>query len=321
MAWLKRHLLLAICGLIALLLLAAGTYYLLTNISRNTAVEAELDQQKHRLEELLSRDPFPHRTNVDAAKREIGRVRTVIDQARQSFTAVPYENVNGLEFKKLLDVTIDELQKRASKTSVELPGKGYEFSFAAQKKGLKFSPTIFPRINIQLAEIKTICGILFDSKINRLVNVKRVRLSADDPQGTPDYLENRAETTNNMTGAVLSPYQFEFHCFSSELAAAMEGLYKSPHGLLVKAVMVEAVPQQQGPGGGPIVNPPPVPVNQNPANPPRPPGAQPRPGVPAVVARPGAPVAAKDGLETILNEKLLKVILLVEVIKPGAASK
>ena len=316
MAWLKRHLLLAIGGLIALLLLAAGTYYLLTNISRNTAVEADLEQQKHRLEELLSRDPFPHRTNVDAAKREIGRVRTVIDQARQSFTAVPYENVNGLEFKKLLDVTIDELQKKASKTSVELPGKGYEFSFAAQKKGLKFSPAIFPRINIQLAEIKTICGILFDSKINRLVNVKRVRLSADDPQGTPDYLENRTETTNDMTGAVLSPYQFEFHCFSSELAAAMEGLYKSPHGLLVKAVMVEGVPQQQGPGGGP--NPPPPP----PPPPKLPPGAQPRPGVPAVVPRPGVPAAAaKDGLETILNEKLLKVILLVEVIKPGAASK
>ena len=319
MAWLKRHLLLAISGLIALLLLAAGTYYLLNNISRNATVEAELDQQKHRLEELLSRDPFPHRTNVDAAKREIARVRTVIDQARQSFTRVPYENVTGLEFKRLLDVTIDELQKKASKTSVELPGKGYEFSFAAQKKGLKFSPTIFPRINIQLAEIKTISQILFDSKINRLVNVKRVRLSADDPQGTPDYLENRSETTNDVTGAVLSPYQFEFHCFSSELAAAMEGLYKSPHGLLVKALMVEGVPQQQGPGGAP----PPQPVpNQNPVNPPRPPGAQPRPGVPGVAPRPGVAVAPpKDGLETILNEKLLKVILLVEVIKPGAASK
>jgi hypothetical protein len=320
MAWLKRHLLLAVSGLIALLLLAAGTYYLLNNINRNAAVEAELDQQKHRLEELLSRDPFPHRTNVDAAKREIARVRTVIDQARQSFTRVPYENVTGLEFKKLLDVTIDELQKKASKTSVELPGKGYEFSFAAQKKGLKFSPTIFPRINIQLAEIKTICGILFDSKINRLVNVKRVRLSADDPQGTPDYLENRTETTNDVTGAVLSPYQFEFHCFSSELAAAMEGLYKSPHGLLVKALIVEGVPQQQGPGGGPNPPPPPPP---NPANPPKlPPPGQPRPVAPPVAAgRPGAVAAAKDGLETILNEKLLKVILLVEVIKPGAASK
>jgi len=318
MAWLKRHLLLSIGGLLAVLLIAAGTYYLLTNISRNTEVEAELEQQKHRLEELLSRDPFPHRTNVDAAKREIGRVRTVIDQARQSFTPVSYQNVTGLEFKKLLDDTLDELQKKASKAGVELPGKTYEFSFAAQKKGLKFSPAIFPRINIQLAEVKTISGILFDSKINRLVNVKRVRLSADDPQGTPDYLENRPETTNDMTGAVLSPYQFEFHCFTSELAAALESLYKSPHGFLVKAVQVEGVPQQQGAGGPGGVNPPPPPPANNQINPPRLPPGAPRPVGPP---RAGAVAPGKEGLETILNEKLLKVFLLVEVVKPGAPPK
>jgi hypothetical protein len=311
MAWLKRHLLLAIGGLVALILLSVGTWYLLGNINRNSTAAAELEEQKHRLEALFAKDPFPHRTNIDAAKREIGRVRSVIDQARQSFTPVPYQNVNGLAFKTLLDNTLDELHKKAEKSSVAVPSKTYEFSFAAQKKGLRFSPGSFPKINIQLAEVRTICNLLCDAKINRLVNVKRVRASADDPPGSPDYLESR-EVTNDLTGAVLSPYQVEFNCFSSELAAAMEGLYKSPHGLLVKALLVEALPMDklaQQPGA--VVNPPPGPAR--PPGQPRPPGA--------AVSRVGAVPPPKEGIETVLAERLLKVILLVEVVKPGSLAK
>lgn len=324
MAWLKRHLLLAIGGLIALGLLGTGTWYLLGNITRNDEAAKELDDQKHKLEELFAKDPFPHRTNIDAAKREIARMQSVIAQARQSFTPVAYTNVTGLAFKTLLDNTLDELQKKADKSSVTLP-KNYEFSFAAQKKGLKFSPAIFPRINIQLAEVRTICNILFDSKINELVNVKRVRISADDPAGSADYLDNRSDETNGLTGAVLSPYQVELRCFSSELAAAMEGLSKSAHGLLTKALLVDVAPSQPGMGnagqGGqqPARN---VPVPAAGGNPapaaPNPGGVPPRPGARPFRPPGGAAAAAKEGLETVLNEKLLKVILLIEVVKPGA---
>jgi len=314
MAWLKRHLMLAIGGLIALGLLAGGTWYLLGNISRNNSAAAELEGQKQRLESLFQKDPFPHRTNIDAAKREIARVRQVIDQAKQSFKPIPYQNVSGSEFKKLLDNSLAELHEKAAKASVAIPNPTYEFSFAAQKKGLKFSPASFPKINMQLEEVKTICQVLFDAKVNRLMNIKRVRVSADDPPGSPDYLE-RQDSTNDLTGAVLSPYQFEFECFTSELAAAVEGLYKSPHGMLVKAVMVEASPPQQ-PGPGPVGNqqnrqlpPPPPPGGGKPGGKPPPPGGSP--------FKLGAP--PKEGLETILNEKLLKVILLVEVVKPGTA--
>src|SRR5437762_2517955 len=113
MAWLKRHLLLAIGGLIALGLLGMGVWYLLGNISRNEQAAKDLDEQKQRLEDFFKRDPFPHRTNIDAAKRETARIQSVIGQARQSFTPVPYANVTGLEFQKLLDNKVDELKKMA----------------------------------------------------------------------------------------------------------------------------------------------------------------------------------------------------------------
>ena len=99
----------------------------------------------------------------------------------------------------------------------------------------------------------------------------------------------------------------EFYCFTSELAAALEGLYKSPHGLLVKALRVEALPDQPKMPGA--AAPQPVPV------------APPVPGAPGQRPGrrpPGSGVAPpKEGLETVLNEKPLRATLLIEVVKPG----
>src|SRR5437867_11097 len=210
MSWVKRHLVLVVGGVLALALLGAGTWYLLSNMTRNEEAAKELDAKKQELEKLYGSVPFPHRTNIDAARREIAQVRSVINQARQSFSAVPVENVSGLAFKTLLDNTLAELHTKAEKSSVGLPGKIYEFSFTAEKKALNFPPAIFPKINIQLAEVKTICNILFDSKINQLKYVKRARVAGEEaPSGVQDYLDNRTDVTNSLTGSVLSPYQFE----------------------------------------------------------------------------------------------------------------
>jgi hypothetical protein len=301
MGWLQRNLFLAIGGLVALLLIGAGTWYLLGSIGKNQEIEQQLEAKKSELNDLYNRDPFPHRTNIDAAKRETAKVRSAITQARQSFTPLPFKDVKDMAFKTLLDNTIDELHKKAEKSSVVLPDKTYAFSFEAQKKALKFSATSFPGIAIQLAEVKTICDILFDAKINRLASLRRARLSLDDPQGPTDYVDFPI-VTNDTTGAVLSPYQAEFHCFSSELAAALEGLYKSPHGLLVKALMVEPGPAPVLPPQPPQPALPPVPVNVT--NRIR--GA----------VRP-APVAA-PGLTNLLNERVLKVVMRIEVVKPPA---
>src|SRR6185436_3673003 len=107
MAWLKRHLLLAIGGVIALVAIGLGTWYLLGSMSKNQEVEEQLKSQKEALEGLYKKETFPHRTNIDAAKREIAKVRAAITQARQSFTPAPFENVKDIAFQKVLDNTLD----------------------------------------------------------------------------------------------------------------------------------------------------------------------------------------------------------------------
>jgi hypothetical protein len=303
MAWFKRHIFLAIGGLVALLLIGAGTWYLMGSIAKNKEIEEQLESQKSALTALYGKPVFPHRTNIDAAKRETAKVRTAITQARQSFKPLPFKDVKDMAFKTVLDNTLDELHKKAEKSGVALPDKTYAFSFEAQKKALKFSPGSFPGIAIQLAEAKTICDVLFDAKINRLASLRRARLSTDDPQGSQDYVEFPI-VTNDMTGAVLSPYQAEFHCFSSELAAALEGLYKSPHGLLVKALHVE-------PGPAPVAPPQPPP---QPVVVPPPPGSGPRTNAPGT--RFAKPLPVVPGLTNVLNERVLKVVMRVEVVKP-----
>jgi len=337
MLWIKRNLFLAVGGLLALGLLGFGGYYFWTNYQANNAVEEELKQAKAELTRLYGLAPFPSPENITTAKAELQREQNAIRLTQQSFTPLPYARVKGLAFKSLLDTTIDELQKAAAHASVALPqSNGYAFTFTEQQKRLQFSDASFPTIPEQLAEIKAICYVLFDAKINQLTCLRRGRVTADDPPASNDYHELPPNRTNS--GAAFSPYVTEFTALSTELAAVLEGFYKSPNGLLVKAIEVK--PEDEKPAGAMAPNqpPPPAPAAAPPGTPPpgapgfrRPPPAPgiPTPGVPPRTrptgagpprTRPGAAVAsvAEEGLKTVLDEKMLRITLWVDVLKPPA---
>src|SRR6266481_5902874 len=218
MLWIKRNLFLAVGGLVALGLLGVCGYYFWINYQENIGIEGKLDEAKQDLKRLYELVPFPHETNIIAAKAELQRLQTAINQTKQSFSPLPYMRVKGQAFKPLLDTTIDELQKTAEHASVALPETNrYAFSFTEQKKRLQFSEGSFPTLPEQLAEIKAICAILFEAKINKLTSLRRGRVTSDDPPGSNDYHEMKPDRTV-ASGAVASPVVAEFNAFSSELA-------------------------------------------------------------------------------------------------------
>src|SRR5204862_6259930 len=97
-------------------------------------------------------------------------------------------------------------------------------------------------LSVQLGEVKTICDVLFQAKVNSLDSLRRESISADDAnstQGQTDYI-SRHSVTNEL--AVLSPYEITFRGFSSELAAVLAGFASSPRGLIVKTINVEPAP-------------------------------------------------------------------------------
>ena len=309
MLWIKRNLFLVVGGLGALVLLGFGLFYLFSSINKNQEMETALASKKNDLETVYKQKPFPSSANIAAVRGEQKKVKAMIGQMQQFFTPIPVEKVTGMGFRTLLEKTVSYLQKRAESSSVKLPSKTYEFSFHAQMDKVSFAPGSFPALPEQLAEIKALSEILFEAKINKLINLRRARVSTDDPPGSIDYHEYKGDK-NTQVGTVSSFYDASFQCFSPELAGVLESFSKSSHGFIVKTVTVDGTLVAD-----PLATP------QAPVAPPA--GVVPlvRPGT-----RPDArPVAAggrpKEEARTVLNEKLLKVILLVELIKPAPPAK
>ncbi len=295
MLWFKRNLFLAVGGLVAVALLAVGSYYAWSAINRNTELDAQLEENKSTLNRLYTQDPFPATTNVDAAKREAQRLGTAVDRMRKFFAAPPVERVTGLGFRQYRDKLLNDLREAARSAGVETPGLAYAFSFEEQRTRVDFDPRSFPAIPEQMADVQAIVEVLIGARVNPLVNVRRARVSGDDERSShqSDY-HNRSVTTNLVMGAVISPYEVTFQCLSAELANVLQKMASSPYGMVVKSVQVDPIedPRASGPGGRPL---------------------RPAPG--------GARGAASDKAVTVLNERRYQATLLIFVVRAEQTRK
>lgn len=329
MLWIKRNLFMVVSGLVVVVLLGLGGFYLFTSWSKNSTVESDLEKNLALMTNLYNTVPFPHPTNVTVARAQVKQVAVKKAALQPFFEPVAVERVSGLQFRTALDRTLAELHGLASKAGVELPRTNYAFSFDGVRNNANFDPGSFPLMPQQLADIKAICTLLFDSRVRPLVNIRRARVSRDDNQAASDYLEARVET-NQYTGSILSPFEFEFQCMSEDLAVVLEKLSRSPHGFIVRTVRTEHVDDKSdgrfGPPGGPAPDPaaPPGPMRPRPGqrnfrNLPGAPAPAPAPAAVAPAARGRSPAATGSGdkLITPLKEKRIKVTLNIVSIRPG----
>jgi len=254
MDWIKRNLYFLIGSLVALALMGLAGWYLYSRWQLNNELLGKLDEQYATLKDLNSQPLHPGAGQVDnigAAKEQQKALRAYLQKARQYFEpcpAIPIPQSGKLtpqEFSSALSRTLDEMQRDAAKASVTLPpketsGQAYSFSFAAQRAMLEYARGSLEPLSVQLAEIKGICGVLFQAKVNSLDNIRRERVSDDDSKGPQtDYLMDKS-LTNEL--AVISPYEVTFRCFSPELAAVLAGFSAAPCGLLIKTINVESAP-------------------------------------------------------------------------------
>jgi hypothetical protein len=290
MAWIKRNLFFVIGGILAIGLLGSAGFYIYKGWSHNTAAFNELNEIYGTLRELNSKKPSPGSdrvNNIEAAKEQERQLREWIRQAGDYFKPItPVPNppngiVSSEGFAAALRRMIDQLQHEADTASVALPPQ-YNFSFKAQRDLVKFAGSLEPLAQ-QLGEVKTIAEILYAARVNALDGIQRVRVSDDDASGPQaDYLDDHP-ATNNL--AVLTPYQITFRSFSPEIGAVLAGFASSPHGFIVKGINVQLA------GAAATMSPDTT--------------------APAPVS--GAP--GRVGLQTVLNEQLLRVTLVVEVVK------
>jgi hypothetical protein len=85
-----------------------------------------------------------------------------------------------------------------------------------------------------------VCQVLFNARVLALDGIRRIAITSQDtPSPTPgqsDYW-NRKPETNDL--AIITPYEFTFHCFTTELAAVMQGLATNRYCFIIRNMMVD----------------------------------------------------------------------------------
>jgi hypothetical protein len=339
MSWLKRNLVLVVGGLIVLALLGGAGSFLWSQKQRADGVTVDLDGLITDLQTLTGRDPFPNADNIDATKVEQKRVADLLADCRRYFVPTStHTNIDSATFKDVLETSIAEMEKDARQSGVGLPDK-FHFTFRAQRGTTVFAAAELLPLTSQLADIKAICDVLFKARVHSIAGIRRVPVSTND-QGSTEFLTQFKVTTNTVTSAQVAPYEFTFQGFSGELASVLEGFTRSPHCLIVKNVNVEVATASTGSAEGEM--PAPVYVPGVAAAEPTPQSAASRmasryglrtpmtgggfrspygrgPGIPPpaapVAPTPVAAPAAPRGPETVLDEKALKITILVDSVR------
>jgi hypothetical protein len=337
MAWIKRNLFFVIGGILALGLLGAAGFYNYKGWSQNSAKYDKLNEIYGTLRNLTSQKLSPGNDRVDniaAAREQENRIRDWIRQAEiyfQPITPIPNTGNNAVSseaFAAALRRTIDQLQHEAEVASVALPPR-YNFTFEAQRSLVKFAPGSLGALATQFGEVKAIAEILFAARVNSLDGIQRVRVSDDDANGPQSDYFDEYSVTNNL--AVLTPYQITFRSFTPEIAHVLAGFAASPHGFIVKTINVQpagstAAPGPAGPGIERTETTMPMLAMTETKAPMLaqaylPPGLRARPAVPLSPPPTTLPaplptvMPGRGGLQTVLNEQLLRVTLVVEIVK------
>ncbi len=332
MPWLKRNLLLVAGGVVALGLLGVACFFFYSKIQLETAISGQLEDQTRELDRLMKLDPHPGTekvNNIEAARKQEQELQAFLARAQKGFSKADYpKGLGGGQFRLLLDNTLDDLRRAADKAGVKLP-QDYGFTFSGQKTLMAFDQATIEPLAMALTDIRNICKVLFEARVLSLDGVRRTGIAAQDtpnPNTGISEFWNRKPFTNDL--AISTPYEFTFRCFTPELAAVLEGLYKNTNFFVVKnvatdttiAATTEAEPGAEG-GAAPVMAP----------------GMNSQmmmymmrygrmPGGRGMTPPPMAPVAPPPpgprGLPVMVDEKPFRTILWVDVVRlrePGEA--
>lgn len=243
MPWVKRNLGLVIGGVVALALLAVAVVYLLQQRGQDAAVTGELDTANARYQELLNRPVHPGDdqgkvNNIELAKSEVERLQGFLQQVRAKFgTSNVPTNISNREFRALLDNTINDLQRTADALGITLPQKDYWFTFAPQKTAVEFKS--IDMLAHQLLDVKELCEILYEAKVQDIKGIRRVPASSDE-NNAQDFITDKKATTNEV--AIVTPYELKFQGFSGELARVMDRMLQAKRCFIIRSVAVDRAP-------------------------------------------------------------------------------
>jgi len=309
MSWAKRNLYFLISCIVAVVLLGAAGWYCWSSYQANNANWDKLKADYDQMKQFASKNPGPGNeqpNNIQTAKDQTTEAKKRVAELEKFFVPVKgIPDTNKFNDRMLafaVRETVSQLRKAAQEKSVMLPGMGmtapgmpasgpeFDFSFSLQMGKTIYDPNAAEMLSKQMGEVKLICDVLFGARIFALDSIQRERTSDDsNPQQMatqPDYADS-ISLTNGTT--VVSPYQVTFECFTPQLGSVLASFANQSHTIVVKTLNIQpadltGMETARGPAGGYEM------------------GANP------MAQRPGVAT-------TIIDEKKLKVIMLLDFVK------
>jgi hypothetical protein len=347
MTWIKRNLYFVISSCVAVMLMGLSGFYLLNANSANNAALEQWNNQYTEWKHLKEADPHPGDgkvNNIKIGEEQCAQLNAILKQCQQYFVRIPAvpdtPHVSSEQFAKGLRTTINHLQAAARDASVVLPSTNYNFTFESIVHQMSFSPGSLQVLPERVGEVAALSGVLIRAKVNEIENLRRERVCKEDRDSQANANDYLDLTTVTNEFATITPYEVVFRCFSPELAAVLAGYASSSNGFIVKSINIEQAPpsvtDQSYPSPmSPVYTPAPVAVapgyNPNPqagidafrrrygagrygapGAPPPPPTAM-APAYGAVARTP-----TRSGPEIVIDEKRLKVTLMLNLVKLNA---
>lgn len=245
MAWIKKNLMLVLGGLVGLILLGGSGFFLFSESSRDSAVNGQLDEKRREWDRLNGLNPFPDENNIKAIKEEAARVQKLAAAMKDVLKPIEVAPVSDTYALKLLvETTISDLKKEAEAAGVNIPDR-YAFTFQKLRELPQIETNRVRRLAEQVAQISTLCRVLFDAKVHSLDVLRRPSVLKEETGS--EYLTKGGIT--NKFSVARAPYEISFRAFSSELASVLRKLAALEHCVSIKTINIDptSLPQHNAP--------------------------------------------------------------------------
>ena len=338
MSFVKRHLIGVVLLALGLGAIGVGIVYMLGKQTESEEKNAQVMMATSRLfavtigsfemDSGLAPVP-PTAENLEMMADNTKKALDFVAKAREAVTAEPLPRLTPTEFALHLPRTLNELKVAAAAARITYPPNDFDFSFSDHRGETQPIFYIVPMLVEQLHDIKAVSTLLIQTQVAAFEKIERISVSQKETKGAPMYLADLMAYTNSV--AVVTPYRFTFRCLSGALSKVLVGLGSAPGFWVVKTVEVEPWDPNAPISGGflpPGILPPGV--VRGGVNPLAFPGI-PGVGVPGVAMPRPLMIDPNTGLQiptlplmtnrtdiarTVLDEKLLRVVLVVEISRP-----
>lgn len=235
MVWNKRNLLFVLSAAVGLILLVGAGCFFYGNWSANRKAVEEFKRAQGELKALQNKKPFPSKEAIQRARDAQKEVLGILGQFKDAFeSAQETPSLDEKTFKSFVSGTLAQLQTSAVNSGVNLPQSDYAFSFSGLITKLNFPTNSIGSWVMELHDVKSVCTVVFNAKVNTLESIRRAPVSTDEAAGgAGDFLPLNIVISENI---VCAPYEVVVRGYSREIADVMNGFLRSTDCFIIKNI-------------------------------------------------------------------------------------